>query len=1524
MKKSKNIGKRLTGVLMIVGMLLQSVPFTVKAAEGEIKRIYVSPYASGGNGTKASPLGSVEQALKIASSYAKGMSSGRVEVILADGTYRLSKTLNLGNDINGTDNVELAIIGEEGALPKITTAKELPNDKFTKITDKEILAKLPPEGKNGAYQINLKELGISKYGHNNEGSSYRTFDLFMDSELMIPAKWPNDDRTKSADINGKSRAGELIYSDTAKKIYTFTTEVDKDRLERWENAQEATVFGNLSNGWTSSWYTLVGTEPEKQAITIQGALSNGVITKGYPWFVENLIEELDAPGEYYLDRKTGMLYVYPFGDIKKALIEYSVTTNDSITEDAPQNIIKINDGKNIVFENIEISNSVGYGVILTSGNVKIRNCRMKNLYRGFSSWSCNNSEISGSEISYTKSQGLLISGGNRNTLTPSNSLIHNNYIHNCQLGSRLGAAMTIHGVGVTVSNNLIADVPHWAIQYGGNDHTIKNNEIYAALLESADAGVFYTGRDMTTYGNVLEKNYIHDIRRFDGGLGIMVFYQDDQGSGITVRNNIMQRVTGAILNGGGRDNTMTGNVIIDGFENSYMAPLCDARGYGTLGEAMRTDFWNSAHGKSIAAVPYDSEIWLAKYPQVKATVDDPERHRPFNTTVTNNIISNYMREKAGDIAGQVREFGTVENNHYIPQALSYEYNENGIITFTDKSEFTDLGCEWIDTSDIGVLGTGNYTIPQKRSLFEEYVVDLANQNVERELVKYPEKVVEIVDLLSDPQKLDGTGTVTKSGGNVIFEPGATLGFNAEKYGDFVLRGKFKTSPGFTQMPIYFKAIDTTKNCWSGNNSYSVWLKSDYMELQKWNPGSTVFGTYPSTIKTDGSWNTIEIVSNTLSNGGIDLYLNINGKTIFDVTDFDSNKIEQPGYFTIKVAGAPVEFGKYEKTINSTNELYTDKNNASFSNEAEKKKEEGTEEKPEIKTVKVYIDEKPFKLETDAYIKNGRTYVPLRAIFEKMGARVLWYENTRSATAFYDNNRMCIGIGDPFVVLNGEQIPTDSPAEIVNDNTMIGVRFVAEMFGCEVEWNGEDRIVSILTPDFQSEEELEKEKDEKKPQNSDDKMSVKYEDKDNVLLLHRRHPKVYFDSNEPIKEGEADGKDFGKRVDYDSEKEDYYIRTKLLNFIQKITNQPDRKLNIVFLGGSITQNDGYRNLICDWFTKQYGDRFNFVNSGWGGTDSAMGADRLYFDVGTYDPDLVFVEFAVDDRGQTDENIARNMESIVRQIYDLNDTTEIVFVYTVHQEDMEMAASGKWTQTARIHDAVAEHYGIPSVFMGRELAQSVKSGKAVWNKDDVDDEYKDLPVYMEDKMYPLEAGTEKYFETAEKFLKDLLINNTIGLETKEYFSSPYLFRESAGSRQYFAIDDYIEGSNMNKEPASKYLNAHRTIENVYTSETVGDGVTFTFTGTRAGVYILAGVDAGGIDIYVDGEYVGTETGFRQTFTADTMMPIMIETPVLENGKHIVSFKISETLPDKSMVNGLDEQIISSKKSTFESGYVTGILQ
>ncbi len=114
-------------------------------------------------------------------------------------------------------------------------------------------------------------------------------------------------------------------------------------------------------------------------------------------------------------------------------------------------------------------------------------------------------------------------------------------------------------------------------------------------------------------------------------------------------------------------------------------------------------------------------------------------------------------------------------------------------------------------------------------------------------------------------------------------------------------------------------------------------------------------------------------------------------------------------------------------------------------------------------IDIKINGETMEFDTVAYIKNDRTMVPMRAIFEALGAEVSWDNETRTAIGVKDNIEVKIAIGENVLYKNGEAIELDSVAEITNDRTMVPVRAISEAFSYIVEWDNETKIVNILDP-----------------------------------------------------------------------------------------------------------------------------------------------------------------------------------------------------------------------------------------------------------------------------------------------------------------------------------------------------------------------------------------------------------------------------------------------------------------------------
>ena len=111
-------------------------------------------------------------------------------------------------------------------------------------------------------------------------------------------------------------------------------------------------------------------------------------------------------------------------------------------------------------------------------------------------------------------------------------------------------------------------------------------------------------------------------------------------------------------------------------------------------------------------------------------------------------------------------------------------------------------------------------------------------------------------------------------------------------------------------------------------------------------------------------------------------------------------------------------------------------------------------------VDLYVDMAKIETDTPPTLVDGRTLVPLRAIFEAIGANVEWDNNTRTATGTRDNTTVVIQIDNSTAYVNGEARTLDVPAQLINDRTMVPARFISEAMGCDVTWYDTTKTAAV--------------------------------------------------------------------------------------------------------------------------------------------------------------------------------------------------------------------------------------------------------------------------------------------------------------------------------------------------------------------------------------------------------------------------------------------------------------------------------
>lgn len=205
----------------------------------------------------------------------------------------------------------------------------------------------------------------------------------------------------------------------------------------------------------------------------------------------------------------------------------------------------------------------------------------------------------------------------------------------------------------------------------------------------------------------------------------------------------------------------------------------------------------------------------------------------------------------------------------------------------------------------------------------------------------------------------------------------------------------------------------------------------------------------------------------------------------------------------------------------------------------------------------------------------------------------------------------------------------------------------------------------------------------------------------------------------------------------------------------------RALTIGYLGGSVTMmKKGWRPLLQQWFDSQF-PKFGphrQLNASRGGVGSASGAFFVQEEICGKSPDLLFVEFAINDSfvALTPKELRLEMiEGIVRAVKKRHAECDICFVYTTHVLQRREIAG-----VVRTYERVAEHYGIASIHAGRFMADLVASGKWIWMTERLVKgrwkpvERRGREVLLRDACHPTGVGNEALTELIGQSVRRLI--------------------------------------------------------------------------------------------------------------------------------------------------------------------------
>ncbi len=617
---------------------------------------YVAPNgddASGG--TKRRPFSTLKRArdaVRELRAREGGLPDGGVTVWLDEGAYLLTESFELTEEDSGTEDSPIVYRGVPDGKARLVGGPVIPPESFRPVADPAIRERLPKDAVDQVVVADLRDLGVTDFSA-AWPAKFRGYagwpELFFDGEPMVLARWPNNGLAKIAGV--VEQGSRPRFGEKPDRPGTFTYE--GDRPERWLTADDVYLSGYWAYKWYDETIRVDAIDPLARTITLAAPCMYGLGGFAGEYFALGLLEELDEPGEYYFDRKTGLVYLWPPAALAGRDIAISLLT-------AP--LVTMAGTSHVMFRDLVFEFSRGMAATITGGTGnQLAGCTVRNIAAdSVRIEGGTNNGVRSCEFYGLGGGGISLSGGDRAELTPCGNYAENNHIHHyARLFRAHHDAVRLEGVGCRVSHNLIHDAPHHAIDFVGNDHLIEYNEIHHVCMETDDAGAIYTGRDWTVRGTVIRHNFFHHIGG-SSAVGNQAIYLDDTACGTIVTGNVVANAHCAFLIGGGRDNVVENNIVV----NCPVTVHIDSR--GLRGEWLEGQEVHRTLRDKLAGVPYREEPWRTRYPELANILEDepglPKRNR---------IARNILIGGAMDIAKKALEHGIFESNWETGEAPAF-------------------------------------------------------------------------------------------------------------------------------------------------------------------------------------------------------------------------------------------------------------------------------------------------------------------------------------------------------------------------------------------------------------------------------------------------------------------------------------------------------------------------------------------------------------------------------------------------------------------------------------------------------------------------------------------------------------------------------------------------------------------------------------------------------------------------------------------------------------------------------------
>ncbi len=472
-------------------------------------------------------------------------------VYVRGGTYELSRTFQLGPADSGTAEAPVIYRAVAGEKPVLIGGRRLTG--FVSHQGQVLKLDLAAKGLKGVYfrqlLCNGQRQPLARYPNYDPQNPYGGGWAYVDGKIV----------NMYQDVPGENQHTLVVKSQDAR---------------HWQRPEEAEVFVFPRYNWWNNIVRIKGLDPGTRQITL-AADASYPIRPGDRYYVQNALEELDAPGEWHLDRQSWTLYFWPPTPTDAPTV-YVPTLRTMLEFQAGASFITVRDLTFACCEGTAIAMKNTEHCLVAANKIQ---CVGDYHGSGVSIDGGSHNAAVGNDIAFTGSHGIAISGGDRKQLVSAENYADNNYIHHVGVYYKQGVGISLHGVGNRASHNLIHDGPRMGIMFSGNNLVLEYNHLRHLNLETEDTGAVYTGgRDwISSRGSVIRYNYFHDMLGYGHENGKWMsphfawgVYLDDNTGGVDVIGNIVARCSRAGLHlHNARDSHVENNIFVENGQQQF-------------------------------------------------------------------------------------------------------------------------------------------------------------------------------------------------------------------------------------------------------------------------------------------------------------------------------------------------------------------------------------------------------------------------------------------------------------------------------------------------------------------------------------------------------------------------------------------------------------------------------------------------------------------------------------------------------------------------------------------------------------------------------------------------------------------------------------------------------------------------------------------------------------------------------------------------------------------------------------------